>query len=98
MNIRLYNARILSMEEKPEKPKSNWCCPPFYFYKKEDAKRVSDGIEAGCGVDAPGSFIAWLCGITDVYAMEMSGSRYDIGTVENYNKIKEEYKGICKLC
>ncbi len=92
------DGKILSMEEKPEKPKSNWCCPPFYFYKKEDAKRVSDGIEAGCGVDAPGSFIAWLCGITDVYAMEMPGSRYDIGTVENYNKIKEEYKGIGKLC
>ena len=46
--------------------------------------------------DAPGSFIAWLCGITDVYAMEMPGSRYDIGNFESYEAVKKEYKGITK--
>ena len=86
--------RILSMEEKPTQPKSHWCCPPFYYYTREDAKLVAKGIESGCGTDAPGSYIAWLCTQTPVHAMEMPGKRFDVGNLESYNKIKEEYKGI----
>ena len=85
---------VLSMVEKPAHPESNWCCPPFYYYTKADAKLVRKGIEAGCGTDAPGSYVAWLCGETAVHAMEMPGSRYDIGNLESYEKIKETYKGI----
>ena len=88
------NDRIVSMEEKPAQPKSHWCCPPFYYYTKADAKLVAGGIEAGCGTDAPGSYIAWLCTQTPVFAMEMPGKRFDVGNLESYNKIKEEYKGI----
>ena len=86
--------RILSMEEKPAQPKSHWCCPPFYYYTREDAKLVAKGIESGCGTDAPGSYIAWLCTQTPVHAMEMPGKRFDVGNLESYNKIKEAYKGI----
>lgn len=87
--------RILSMEEKPARPKSNWCCPPFYFYTREDARLIAKGIAAGCGTDAPGSYIAWLCTQTPVHAMEMPGSRYDIGNLESYETVQKEYKGIC---
>lgn len=86
---------ITDMEEKPLQPKSNWCCPPFYYYTREDAKLVKVGIESGCGIDAPGSYIAWLSSQTKVYAMEMPGKRYDIGNLESYAKVQEEYKGIC---
>ena len=89
------NDLITDMEEKPMQPKSNWCCPPFYYYTKEDAKLVKVGIESGCGVDAPGSYIAWLSTQTKVYAMEMPGRRYDIGNLESYAKVQEEYTGIC---
>lgn len=88
--------KILSMEEKPQEPKANWCCPPFYYYTKEDAKLVKVGIQAGCGVDAPGSYIAWLCTQTPVYAMEMPGKRYDIGNLESYRTVQETYRGITK--
>ena len=47
--------KIISMEEKPESPKSHWCCPPFYFYKANDVPLVAKGIESGCEVDAPGA-------------------------------------------
>lgn len=86
--------RITDMAEKPAEPKSNWCCPPFYYYTREDAKFVKKGIESGCGVDAPGSYIAWLCTQTPVHAMEMPGRRYDIGNLESYKKVQDEYKGI----
>ena len=86
--------RVLSMEEKPAQPKSHWCCPPFYYYTRQDAKLVEKGIAAGCGTDAPGSYIAWLCTKTPVHAMQMPGQRYDVGNLESYQKIREEYKGI----
>lgn len=86
---------VLDMTEKPEQPASHWCCPPFYFYTREDAKLVEKGIAAGCGTDAPGSYVAWLCKQTKVHAMEMPGSRYDIGNLESYEKVQKEYKGIC---
>lgn len=87
--------RVLAMTEKSPEPATHWCCPPFYYYTREDACRIQDGIEAGCGVDAPGSFIAWLCQESVVHAMQMPGKRYDIGNLESYEQVKKEYMGIC---
>ena len=86
--------RILSMVEKPAEPKSHWCCPPFYFFTKADTRRVEEGIASGCGVDAPGSFIAWLASVSTVYAMEMPGRRYDIGDIKSYEEVRKNYRGI----
>jgi glucose-1-phosphate thymidylyltransferase len=83
--------RILSMEEKPAEPKSHWCCPPFYYYKKADLKLVGKGIAEGCGTDAPGSFIAWLCTQTTVHAWEMPAARFDIGSLDTYQEAQKKY-------
>lgn len=88
--------KVLNMTEKSPTPATHWCCPPFYFYIKNDAKLVRKGIESGCGTDAPGSYIAWLCTQTAVHAMEMPGKRYDIGNLESYEKVKAEYNGIIR--
>ena len=88
------NDLVVRMEEKPQNPKSSWCCPPFYYYTKEDTRLINEGISLGCGTDAPGSYIAWLCTRTEVHAMQMPGKRYDIGTLDSYHKINEEYVGI----
>ena len=89
--------RVLSMEEKPAAPRSHWCCPPFYYYTRADARRVREGIAAGCGTDAPGSFIAWLSRQVPVHAMEMPGRRYDIGNLESYKRVSDTYKGITDI-
>lgn len=86
--------RLLSLEEKPESPKSHWCTPPFYFYTKADAARIRDAISDGCGTDAPGSLVAWMCSHSVMYSMEMPGSRYDIGNLESYETVQNTYKGI----
>ena len=85
---------VLSMVEKPADPQSHWCCPPFYYYRRSDVPLVKVGIEGGCGVDAPGSFIAWLSGQTRVHAWEMLGRRYDIGNLASYEEVKEFFVGI----
>ncbi len=84
--------RVLSMEEKPAEPRSNWCCPPFYYIVRKDVCNVAEAISAGCAVDAPGSFISWLCGKTAVHAWEMPGPRYDIGNLESYEAVKKLYR------
>lgn len=86
--------RITKMVEKPKVPPSHWCATPFYYYTREDARLVKKGIEAGCGTDAPGSYMAWLCQQTAVHAMEMPGSRYDIGNLDSYEAVQKNYKGV----
>lgn len=88
--------KIIDMEEKPAEPKSHWCTPPFYIYKASDVGLVKVGIDSGCGVDAPGSFIAWLSGQTVVHAWEMPGQRYDIGNLASYEEVQKTYQGIIK--
>ena len=86
--------RVLRMTEKSPTPDTHWCCPPFYYYTKDDARLVKKGIESGCGTDAPGSYIAWLCTQTAVHAMEMPGRRYDIGNLQSYEQVQKDYQGI----
>ncbi len=92
--LELDGDKVIGMEEKPAQPKTQWCCPPFYYYTKEDAKLIKEALSDGCGADAPGSFVGWLIKHNNVYAMEMPGKRYDIGNLESYEKVKQEYKGI----
>lgn len=87
---------VLSLEEKPAQPKSNWCTPPFYFYKAADAARIREAIADGCGTDAPGSLAAWMCRHTILHSMQMPGSRYDIGSLESYQAVQQTYRGITK--
>ena len=87
---------LLSLEEKPMQPKSNWCTPPFYFYKAADVAKIKEAIADGCGTDAPGSLAAWLCRHSTLHSMEMPGSRYDIGNLESYETVQRTYRGITK--
>jgi len=87
---------IIGMAEKPTDPKSNWCCPPFYYYKNADIKLIHKGIADGCSTDSPGGYVAWLCKNTPVHAMQMPGKRFDIGGIESYRQAQEEYNGIQK--
>ena len=88
--------RILEMEEKPAQPKSHWCTPPFYIFRAEDVPLIKTGIASGCGTDAPGSLIAWLCAQTPVHAYEMPGKRYDIGDLASYEEVRRTYNGVIK--
>lgn len=86
--------RMLELEEKPAEPKSEWCTPPFYFYKAEDVRKIGMAIDEGCGTDAPGSLVAWMCKNSVIHSMEMPGKRYDIGNLESYRDAQENYQGI----
>lgn len=88
--------RLISFEEKPAEPKSNWCTPPFYYYIAPDVAKIKDAIADGCATDAPGSLVAWMCKHSTLHSMVMPGKRYDIGNLEQYALIKDQYKGPTK--
>jgi glucose-1-phosphate thymidylyltransferase len=55
------------------------------MYAKKDIPLILQAVETNvCGTDAPGDFIAWFCSQRPVYAWQMSGRRYDIGTLDSY--------------
>lgn len=87
------NDILISFEEKPAEPRSHWCTPPFYYYIASDVEKIKDAIADGCGTDAPGSLVAWMCKHSTLHSMVMPGKRYDIGNLEQYALIKESYKG-----
>lgn len=87
---------LISLEEKPAEPKSHWCTPPFYIYQSADVAKIRDAISGGCGTDAPGSLVAWMCRHSVLHSMEMPGSRYDIGNLESYENVQKTYRGITR--
>ena len=80
------NMKVLEMQEKPEKPVSNWAVPPFYIYKKTDLPLIRDCMNHGCGFDAPGNLAHYLVDVTTIHAWPMPGSRYDIGSLDSYEE------------
>lgn len=84
--------RVVSFEEKPQNPKSEWAVPPFYIYRKESVPLFQEYLDMGYPSDAPGNFIAWLCKKTDVRAILMPGHRFDIGDAESYALVSQIFE------
>lgn len=82
------NMKVQEMQEKPEKPVSNWAVPPFYIYSKKDLSLIKDCMNHGCGFDAPGNLAHYLCENTDMHAWVMPGKRFDIGSLDSYEEAK----------
>jgi glucose-1-phosphate thymidylyltransferase len=76
--------RVLSMEEKPQVPKSHWAVPPFYIYQEKDLDLVRHSVENGCGKDAPGNLAHYMVEHTTMHAWPMSAGRFDIGSLDTY--------------
>ena len=83
--------RVLSMEEKPQVPKSHWAVPPFYIYKKHDLDLVRHSVENGCGKDAPGNLAHYMVEHTVMHAWPMSADRFDIGSLDTYHEAVRLY-------
>ena len=88
--------KLISLEEKPQEPCTHWCTPPFYYYVADDIAKINTAIADGCGTDAPGSLVAWMCKRTTMHSMVMPGKRFDIGNLESYEKIRDTYIGPTK--
>lgn len=85
------NNHVFGMEEKPQVPKSHWAVPPFYIYRKSDLELVRHSVENGCGKDAPGNLAHYMVEHTPMHAWEMTGGRFDIGSLDTYYEAVEKF-------
>lgn len=84
------NGRVVELQEKPSQPKSNKVTPPFYVFRSEDIPLIISSIDNGCKWDAPGNLAAYIAQVSSLYAIEMPGTRRDIGSLEGYYAAKEQ--------
>jgi len=83
------NAKVISFEEKPEKPKSNMANAGIYLARQEifsffpqDKKKVDFGFD----------ILPKL--VNKMYGFLITDYLIDIGTVENYQKAQKEWEGL----
>lgn len=83
--------RVLEMQEKPEKPVSNWAVPPFYIYSRADLPLIRDCMNHGCGFDAPGNLAHYLADVSTLHAWPMPAGRFDIGSLDSYEEAQQRF-------
>ncbi|GIP37759.1 hypothetical protein J31TS4_10390 [Paenibacillus sp. J31TS4] len=81
------DGRVLSFEEKPERPRSRFGVYALYLYRRETLPLVADYLKEGNNPDAPSHFPEWLYKRRELRAYLAQGAVYDIGTPEAYRHV-----------
>ena len=76
------DSRLVTFEEKPERPESTLAGIALYFYPRAIVPLVGQYLAEGNNPDQPGRLIGWLYERTPVYAWRVPGRWFDIGTPE----------------
>jgi glucose-1-phosphate thymidylyltransferase len=61
--------------------------PALYAYTASTIAEIPAYLAAGNPPDAPGHFLAWLCGRKPVYVLRCESGPHDIGTIETYREV-----------
>ena len=85
------NDKIIDLEEKPEKPKSNLGVYATYIYPKEILKYFEIYKNEGNNMDSPGHFPQYLYNKEDIYVYKFDGECYDVGTHETLKEVNDLY-------
>jgi glucose-1-phosphate thymidylyltransferase len=76
------DSRVISAEEKPERPVSTLSGVALYYYPRPVLPLVGEYLREGNNPDQPGRLVEWLYRRTPVYAWRVPGEWLDIGTPE----------------
>jgi glucose-1-phosphate thymidylyltransferase len=82
---------VVSFDEKPEDPKTSLISTAIYIFPKESLHYFGDYLKEKNNPDKIGIFIKWLIDKTEVHGYIYKGKWYDIGTIETYKKVFDEY-------
>ncbi|MBN2127431.1 MAG: nucleotidyltransferase family protein [Candidatus Diapherotrites archaeon] len=85
------NKRIISFEEKPAKPKTNYASTACYYFLKKDLQILIDFMNSGKSFDNSGDFVKYLSENSEMYGFEFTGNWFDIGSIELLEKARREF-------
>jgi glucose-1-phosphate thymidylyltransferase len=85
------DGRIVSFEEKPEEPRSTLAGIALYFYPRSALPLVRTYVEEGNNADQPGRLVQWLYERQPVYAWQVPGRWFDIGSKETLAEADREF-------
>jgi glucose-1-phosphate thymidylyltransferase len=83
--------RIVGFAEKPAQPRTTLIATLIYAIRKEDMTVLNQLIESGAKLDNAGEFIKQLSQHTEVQTHKYEGYWFDIGTMEQYSKIRNAF-------
>ncbi|MFH1325228.1 MAG: nucleotidyltransferase family protein [archaeon] len=91
--LEVENNEIISMEEKPENPKSTLISTGIYVFKKENIKDIEEYMKTDNSKDGPGYLIMYfLSKGKKLYSFKLDGKWYDIGSKETYDEANENWE------
>jgi glucose-1-phosphate thymidylyltransferase len=86
------DSRLVTFEEKPERPESTLAGIALYFYPRAVLPLVGQYLAEGNNPDQPGRLVAWLYERIPVYAWRVPGRWFDIGTPETLAEAEELFQ------
>ena len=84
--------RVLTIEEKPEQPKTSLIGMGLYYFSKESLPYVSKYLSDKNSKDAPGYYVRWLSERTPVFCFTFQGMWYDIGDLNALEEANRLFK------
>ncbi|WP_238651459.1 nucleotidyltransferase family protein [Paenibacillus piscarius] len=85
--------RVVSLEEKPQQPRSNIGVFALYIYKRSTLPLFSRYLAEGGNPDAPSYFPEWLHSRRELRAYYTDGTIEDVGTPEAYGQMRARLEG-----
>lgn len=89
--IELKDKEVVSIEEKPDNPKSSLISTGIYVFPKSDLKEIEKYMKTDKSKDGPGYLIKYFIESQKVFGLCMEGFWYDIGSMETYKKLNEDF-------
>lgn len=85
------NGKMIGFQEKPSEPRTNFASTGIYLFKKQTLSLIRKYASEGHSLEGPGKLLEWLYKEKDVYGHIFKGKWFDIGSLEELEKAKNDF-------
>jgi glucose-1-phosphate thymidylyltransferase len=89
------NNLVVSFEEKPQKPRSEWICPAIHIYNSDTIRLIKEIKFEESRKDLIGNIPMMLYNKIEIHAFVRPDKiRFDLGTIEDFYNAVEYFNGL----